>query len=91
MDLLPAQGLQGSREERPGLSVHRKHGVEREHVGERVPAAAAGGTKVPPPSARCTTLKVAVLTGHVGEQLQNAVSKLKLASSDKSPWTRPLS
>lgn len=91
MDLLPAQRLQGSREERLGLSVHRKHGVEREHVGEHVPAAAAGGTKVPPPSARCTTLKVAVLTGHVGEQLQNAVSKLKLASSDKSPWTRPLS
>lgn len=73
MDPLPAEGLQGSAEEHPGLSVHRSHGVEQEHVGECVSAAAAGETKVPPPPAR-PCRKEAVLTGNVGEQLQNAVS-----------------
>lgn len=72
MDPIPAEGLQGSAEEHPGLSVHGNHGVEQEHVGERVPAAAASGTKVPPPPAHPS--RKAVLTGNVGEQLQNAVS-----------------
>lgn len=73
MDPLPAEGLQGSTEEHPGLSVHRSHGVEQEPVEEHLPAAATGGTTVPPPPAR-PSRKVAGVTGNVGDQLQNAVS-----------------
>lgn len=73
MDPLPTEGLRGSAEEHPGLNVHRNYGVEQEHSGQHVPAAAAGGTKVPLPLAH-PSRKVAVLTSDVGEQHQNAVS-----------------